>query len=357
MSPHIKHYQQQLKGLTDPLTKRLARLSLQQSDAQHLSVTLQLNYPISTQHISQYREKILQTITPKIEPNKLSILTETNIKRHLPQPGCPHEPRIKNIIGISSTKGGVGKSTIATYIALSLKNLGVAVGLVDADIFGPNQPLLLGQQHKPEINGDQYEPISAYGMPTMSMGYLVDTHAPLIWRGPMVSAYAQQIIQKTNWPQLDYLIIDLPPGTGDIQLTLAKKIPTSGIILVTTPQVTAIQDVTRGIAMYHKLNIPILGFIENMAHSVCPNCQHQWHPFGKAATQRLINDQQLTKLGTLPLDQALSQATEDQQPLNVQQPNHPISQAIEQITSKACAILSTRPQDLRDKIPPIVVET
>lgn len=225
-------------------------------------------------------------------------------------------PAIKNIIAVASGKGGVGKSTVALNLALGLKSLGAKVALLDADIYGPSQPRMLGRsQTKVEAEGKKFIPVEAFGMQTMSMGYLVEEQTPMIWRGPMVSQALQQMLLETNWKPVDFLILDLPPGTGDIQLTMAQKIPLSGAVVVTTPQDVALADVHKAYQMFHKLDIPVLGVIENMSHYSCPNCQHRETIFGEGGAEQLATQYGLALLAQIPLNKLIREKCDQGQPL------------------------------------------
>lgn len=216
-------------------------------------------------------------------------------------------PQVKNIIAVASGKGGVGKSTTAVNLALALAAEGARVGILDADIYGPSQPQMLGVgRRRPEVVGEQGKqqmlPINAYGIQSISMGYLVTEETPMLWRGPMATGALQQLLMQTRWDNLDYLIIDMPPGTGDIQITLAQKVPVTGAVIVTTPQDIALLDAKKGIEMFRKVNVPILGVIENMAIHTCSNCGHEEHIFGEGGGERIARDYQTELLGSLPLD-------------------------------------------------------
>lgn len=216
-------------------------------------------------------------------------------------------PQVKNIIAVASGKGGVGKSTTAVNLALALAAEGQRVGILDADIYGPSQPHMLGIGHRrPEIVGEpgkqQMLPVIAHGIQSISMGYLVTEETPMLWRGPMATGALLQLLTQTRWDNLDYLVIDMPPGTGDIQITLAQKVPVTGAVIVTTPQDIALLDAKKGIEMFRKVNVPVFGVIENMAIHICSNCGHQEHIFGAGGGERIAKDYQTELLGSLPLD-------------------------------------------------------
>lgn len=241
---------------------------------------------------------------------------ENSIFRHLASNGVKSLPSVKNIIAVASGKGGVGKSMVALNLALALQHLGLKAGLLDADIYGPSQAHMLNVTKKPFINEDKsMEPIIVHGLQTMSIAYLLDAATPAIWRGPMVSGALQQMLTGTKWCDLDVLIIDLPSGTGDIQLTLAQNTPVCGVVIVTTPQDIALLDVNKAINMFKRVKTPIFGVIENMSVHTCTNCGHQEHIFGSSGAAKLSAQQELAFLGSIPLDQKICKAADAGQAL------------------------------------------
>jgi len=239
-------------------------------------------------------------------PQTLDIQISTVIKGHVGQKSLNALPQIKNIIVVASGKGGVGKSTTAVNLALALSKMGARTGLLDADIYGPSVPLMMGLRTRPEFaDKTQLKPIIRHGLQTMSIGYLIGEKAPMVWRGPMVSTAVQQLIHDTLWDNLDYLIVDLPPGTGDIQLTLAQKIPLSAAVVVTTPQDLALIDAARAVEMFQKVQIPVLGIIENMAMHICSACGHNEAIFGEQGGDKFAEQYALPLLGRLPLDKKI----------------------------------------------------
>lgn len=251
-------------------------------------------------------------------------------------------PHVNNIIAVASGKGGVGKSTTAVNLALALAAEGARVGILDADIYGPSQPQMLGVgQRRPEVVGEQGKqqmlPINAYGIQSISMGYLVTEETPMLWRGPMATGALQQLLMQTRWDNLDYLIIDMPPGTGDIQITLAQKVPVTGAVIVTTPQDIALLDAKKGIEMFRKVNVPILGVIENMAIHICSNCGHEEHVFGEGGGERIARDYQTELLGSLPLDLSIRADADRGKPSVAADPESAISQKYRAIARKLVA--------------------
>lgn len=264
--------------------------------------------------------------------------------------------QVKNIIAIASGKGGVGKSTTAVNLALALIAEGASVGLLDADIYGPNQPQMLGASGKPETrDGKLLEPMVRYGIQSMSIGYLIDADTPMIWRGPIATGALQQLLNDTNWHNLDYLIIDLPPGTGDIQLTLAQKIPLTGALIVTTPQDIALLDARKAIAMFEKVQVPILGVIENMSLHVCTNCGHSEAIFGEGGGDKLASQYKVDFLGALPLDRQIRADADAGKPTVVANPEGSIAKTYRGLAQKVIAKV-TAISKTKSKFPKIVIE-
>ncbi len=281
----------------------------------------------------------------------------SKIQRHLAPNGVKSLPAIKNIIAVASGKGGVGKSTVAVNLALAMQQLGAKVGLLDADIYGPSQPHMLGVNSKPIIHADKtIEPIFAHGLQTMSIGYLIDAATPAVWRGPMVSGALQQMLNSTYWRDLDYLIIDLPPGTGDIQLTLAQKVPVCGAVVVTTPQDVALLDVTKAIDMFSRVNVPVLGVVENMAVHVCTNCGHAEHIFGTNGGSSLAAKHAVPFLGSLPLELAVRELADAGKPSVLARPEHPSTTLYLNIAQQVHQALAKTKRDLSIPISNILVE-
>lgn len=283
--------------------------------------------------------------------------TQTKIIPHAVQPGLKPLAGVKNIIAIASGKGGVGKSTTAVNLALALSIEGAQVGILDADIYGPNQPQMLGSQQVPESKGNRsLEPVMAHGLQSMSIGYLIDPNTPMVWRGPMVTSALQQLLHDTQWHNLDYLIIDLPPGTGDIQLTLAQKIPVSGAVMVTTPQDIALLDVRKGIAMFQKVNVPILGVVENMSLHTCSQCGHVEPIFGAGGGEQLAKQFDIELLGKLPLDIRIREQADSGKPTVIADPDSPIALIYREIARKVGAKLASLAKDYSSKFPNIVIK-
>lgn len=264
---------------------------------------------------------------------------------------------IKNIIAIASGKGGVGKSTTAVNMALALVEEGATVGLLDADIYGPSQPRMLGITGKPESkDGKSLEPMEGYGLQAMSIGFLIDEETPMIWRGPMVTQALEQLLNDTNWSELDYLVVDLPPGTGDTQLTLAQKVPVSGAVIITTPQDIALLDARKGLKMFEKVEVPVLGIVENMSTHICSNCGHEEHIFGEGGGSSMAKQYNVDLLGSLPLDIRIREETDGGKPTVVAEPDARISMIYREIARKTAAKLSLQAKDYAAKFPNIVIQ-
>jgi ATP-binding protein involved in chromosome partitioning len=243
------------------------------------------------------------------------------ITSHAVQRGVKLVPGVKNIVAIASGKGGVGKSTTAANLALALAAEGATVGVLDADIYGPSQPTMLGISGRPESkDGKTLEPLEAYGVQAMSIGFLIDVDTPMVWRGPMVTQALEQLLKDTNWREVDFLIVDMPPGTGDIQLTLSQKVPVTGAVIVTTPQDIALLDARKGLKMFEKVGVPIVGIVENMAIHVCSKCGHAEHIFGEGGGERMCRDYDVPFLGSLPLDIRIREQADSGRPTVVADP-------------------------------------
>ncbi len=325
-------------------------------DFDHVEVDIAVGYP--NQGVSDDMAKAMaEWLSPYLGDKALKLRLSSRIEAHAGRPGIAGLPTIKNIIAVASGKGGVGKSTVAVNLALALKAEGAKVGLLDADIYGPSQPSMLATTgRRPELENNKFIPIESHGIESMSIGYLVDGTAPMVWRGPMIGKAMEQMLQETNWGDLDYLIIDLPPGTGDIQLTLCQKMPVSGAVIVTTPQDLALVDVRRACEMFRKLNVPILGVIENMSTYHCTKCGHEEKIFGAGAAFKLAEEFDLSQLGTIPLDISIREQTDVGSPPVAAAPDSTIAKIYRDIARKAAGKLSLQGKDFSSRFPKIVVE-
>jgi ATP-binding protein involved in chromosome partitioning len=265
---------------------------------------------------------------------------------------------VRNLIAVASGKGGVGKSTVAVNVALALAQEGARTGILDADIYGPSQPRMLGlMSRRPETrDGKSLEPLVAHGLEAMSIGFLVDEQQPMAWRGPMVTSALNQLLMQTNWGDLDYLIVDMPPGTGDIQLTLAQRVPVSGAVIVTTPQDIALADARKGLEMFQKVNVPVLGVVENMSLHVCTNCGHVEHIFGERGGETLSSQYGVPLLGALPLDGRIRVETDEGKPTVVAEPDGALARAFREVALRAAGELAARAKDYSRLFPSISVE-
>ncbi|MES9972868.1 iron-sulfur cluster carrier protein ApbC [Candidatus Thiodiazotropha sp. LNASS1] len=321
-----------------------------------VAITVELGFPARgcIEDISSaVREKV--EALPGVE--SVDITISSKVVAHSVQKALKPIDNIKNIIAVASGKGGVGKSTTAVNLALALAEEGAKVGVLDADIYGPSQPRMLGINGKPESkDGKTLEPMQGYGMQAMSIGFLIDEETPMIWRGPMVTQALEQLLNDTNWDSLDYLVVDLPPGTGDTQLTLAQKVPVSGAVIVTTPQDIALLDARKGLKMFEKVEVPVLGIVENMSIHICSNCGHEEHIFGQGGGSSMANQYKVDLLGALPLDIRIREETDGGKPTVVAEPESRISQIYREIARKTAAKLSLQAKDYAAKFPNIVIQ-
>ncbi len=339
-----------------PFVAAKAVKNIKISDAE-LSLDVVLAYPANSQHES-VRQHFEAALAPLAEQRKLSVRVGSQITSHSAQRGVPLLTGVKNVIAVASGKGGVGKSTTAANLALALSAEGARVGILDADIYGPSQPLMMGLQgQRPETpDGKSLKPLESHGVQTMSIGYLVDADQAMVWRGPMVSQALQQLLNDTRWDNLDYLVIDMPPGTGDIQLTLSQKVPVTGAVIVTTPQDIALLDARKGVTMFQKVGIPILGMVENMAIHVCSHCGHAEHIFGEGGAARMAADFGVDVLGSLPLDMGIRLAADGGTPTVAADPDGKVAELYKAIARKVAVKVGEKAQDFSSKFPKIVIQ-
>jgi ATP-binding protein involved in chromosome partitioning len=288
----------------------------------------------------------------------IEFAVSTSIVAHAVQHGLKPLPGVHNIIAVASGKGGVGKSTVAVNFALALAQEGARVGILDADIYGPSQPRMLGLMgRRPETrDGKTLEPLAAHGLEAMSVGFLVDERQPMAWRGPMVTSALNQLLMQTNWGNLDYLVVDMPPGTGDIQLTLAQRVPVSGAVIVTTPQDIALADARKGLEMFQKVHVTVLGVVENMSIHVCSSCGHEEHIFGEHGGRELSEQYGVPLLGALPLDKRIREETDAGKPTVAADPTGPLARAFREAALRAVGELAARAKDYSRLFPNITVE-
>ena len=288
----------------------------------------------------------------------LAVELEADIGSHAVQRNLKPIDQIKNVVAVASGKGGVGKSTVAANLALAWAAQGARVGLLDADIYGPSQPLMLGLEgQRPSApDGKHLQPLSAHGIVAMSIGFLVDAEQPMVWRGPMVTQALTQLLSETHWGALDYLVVDMPPGTGDIQLTLAQRVPVAGAVIVTTPQDIALADARKGLKMFEKVSVPVLGIVENMSIHVCSNCGHAEHIFGAGGGAKMAQQYGVALLGELPLDARIREEADGGKPTVVAAPDSPRAKPYFEMARRAAAALARRARDRSSVFPKIVVE-
>lgn len=327
-------------------------------EGQQVIIDLVFGYPLAgiQQQLAQSLQQLLQ---PIIGQHQLTLNISSRIDSHVGQKSLKAFPEVKNMIAVASGKGGVGKSTTAVNLALALAAEGARVGVLDADIYGPSQPAMLGINERPtaaDQAGKKIRPILKHGLQSMSIGYLTDTTTAMIWRGPMVSMALQQLLNDTQWDALDYLIIDLPPGTGDIQLTLSQKIPVSGAVIVTTPQDLALLDARRAVEMFRKVNVPVLGVIENMSTHICSNCGHEEPIFGEGGGEHLADEYQVELIGRVPLNKHIREQTDSGQPPVVTDPTGRDAAIYRDMARHLAAKLALQPKDYSSKFPPIIVK-
>jgi ATP-binding protein involved in chromosome partitioning len=352
--------QDALKSLVDPNTRKdyVTGKSVKsvKLDGNNVAIDVVLGYPAKSQI-----EPICKEITAKLKAlpdvGSVAVNVSAKIVSHSVQRGVKLVPNVKNIIAVASGKGGVGKSTTAVNLALALAAEGASVGMLDADIYGPSQPMMLGITGRPESkDGKHLEPMEGHGLQAMSIGFLIDIETPMVWRGPMVTQALEQLLNETKWREIDYLVVDLPPGTGDIQLTLAQRVPVTGAVIVTTPQDIALIDARKGLKMFEKVGIPILGIVENMSIHVCTNCGHEERIFGEGGGDRMCNDYDVEFLGSLPLDIKIRQQADSGEPTVVFDPNSRVSEIYREIARRIAVKIAEKQQDHSAVFPKIVVQ-
>ena len=325
-------------------------------DGNAVSVGIELGYPAKS-YLPELKAKLEQQLQSLPDVGPINVEVSVNIASHSVQKTLKPLPGVKNIVAVASGKGGVGKSTTSVNLALALAAEGARVGILDADIYGPSIPTMLGLSGQPEVvDGKTMLPKVSFGIQTISIGYLIDADQPMIWRGPMVTGALQQLLNQTRWDNLDYLILDLPPGTGDIQLTLAQQVPVSGAIIVTTPQDIALIDAQRGLGMFQKVNVPILGLVENMSMHICSQCGHEEAIFGHGGGMSMAEKNQVELLGALPLDINIRQLADSGRPTVVADPDSRAADMYRAIARKMAAKLALRTKDYSGKFPNIIIK-
>lgn len=325
-------------------------------DGGKVAIKIVLGYPAKG-----FKDELARQIKDKVRglDGVADVTTDVTwkIESHSVQKNLKPLDNIKNVIAVASGKGGVGKSTTAVNLALALLAEGAVVGILDADIYGPSQPRMLGVKGQPESSdGKSLEPMESHGLQAMSIGFLIDEETPMIWRGPMVTQALEQLLNDTKWRELDYLVVDLPPGTGDVQLTLAQKIPVSGAVIVTTPQDIALLDARKGLKMFEKVEVPVLGIVENMSTHICSECGHEEHIFGEGGGARMAKESDVEVLGSLPLDIKIREQADGGTPTVVAMPDSRITEIYREIARKTAAKLAVKAKDYSAKFPKIVIQ-
>jgi len=348
---------QALQTVIDPNTqqdlvsgKQIKNLRIAGAD---VSFEVELGYPAASQHAS-LRAALVAAARGLPGVGKVEVQVGSKIIAHAVQRGVQLLPGVKNIVAVASGKGGVGKSTTAANLALALAAEGARVGLLDADIYGPSQPTMMGISGRPEsLDGQNMEPMLSHGLQLMSIGFLVAEDQAMIWRGPMATQALEQLLRQTRWQELDYLIIDMPPGTGDIQLTLSQRVPVTGAVIVTTPQDIALIDAKKGLKMFEKVGVPILGIVENMAVHICSQCGHAEHIFGADGGKKMAQQYDIDYLGALPLALSIREQTDAGRPTVVAEPDGEIARLYKDLARKVAVKIAAQAKDYSAKFPTI----
>jgi len=352
--------QEVLRGIVDPNTgkdlvsgKSVKGIRVEGAD---VAVRIELGYPARSQ-LEPMRNAVVEKVRSLPGVGSVAADVQSRIAVHAVQRGVKLLPGVKNIVAVASGKGGVGKSTTAANLALALADEGASVGVLDADIYGPSQPTMLGISGRPVSNdGKRLEPMEGHGVQAISIGFLIEADTPMVWRGPMVTQALEQLLRETNWREIDYLIVDMPPGTGDIQLTLAQKVPVTGVVIVTTPQDIALIDARKGLKMFEKVGIPILGIVENMSMHICSNCGHQEPIFGQGGAQKMCQDYGTELLGQLPLDIRIREQADSGRPTVVADPQSAVAESYRRIARRVAVRVAELSRDMSSKFPNIVVQ-
>ena len=354
----------QIKQIVEAYSDSAAQMTLGESKAQikidldgnSLIVEVILGYPVKSAKAS-LSDDLKTLLIKETQLENITVSFDWKIIKHKVQQGVQGIKNVKNIIAIASGKGGVGKSTTSVNLALALSAEGANVGILDADIYGPSQPQMLGTKEKPESpDGKTIEPIKSHGIQSMSIGFLIDEEQPMIWRGPMVVQALDQMLNDTNWDDLDYLVIDLPPGTGDIQLSLSQKVPVSGAVIVTTPQDISLLDARKALKMFEKVNVPVLGVVENMNTHICSQCGHEEAIFGAGGGDKMAAEYGIELLGSLPLDIQIREDADNGNPTVISDPKSAITSNYREIALRVSARIAKQGKDYSSAFPNIVIK-
>ena len=362
MAVTVEAIQTALKALVDPNTHKdyVSTRSAKniKVDGDKVSLDVELGYPAKSQH-EPIRALLSEAVAKLAGVERVAVTVSSKVVAHAVQQGVKLLPGVRNIIAVASGKGGVGKSTTAVNLALALSAEGARVGLLDADIYGPSQPQMLGigDQRPVSEDGKTMIPLQAFGLQAMSIGFLIDPDTPMVWRGPMATQALNQMLKDTAWDDLDYLVIDMPPGTGDIQLTLSQSVPVTGAVIVTTPQDIALLDARKGVKMFEKVGVPILGVVENMSIHICSKCGHEEHIFGQGGGEKMCADFKVPFLGALPLDIQIRTEADSGAPTVVADPDGRIAAIYKQIARKVAVRIAECSKDMTHKFPNIVIKS
>jgi len=335
----------------------VGRVTAVEGNDSSMRASVELGFPADGVN-ARWQDFIEDAVKAETDASKVEVTLTSSITAHGVQRNLKPLAEVRNVIAVSSGKGGVGKSTVAVNLALALASDGASVGLLDADIYGPSQPHMVGLvgERPTTTDGKSMAPMDALGLQVMSIGFLIDPDEPMVWRGPMVTSALNQLLGQTTWRDLDYLIVDMPPGTGDIQLTLSQQVPVSGAVVVTTPQDIAAIDARKGLAMFRKVAIPVLGVIENMSTHICTACGHEEAIFGAGGGDAIVRDFEVELLGKLPLDASIREQADSGNPTVAADPDSAAAEAFRAAARRMAAALAMQGKDYSARFPKIVVE-